>query len=92
MAGPDRRCHLSRRVLRGDALTAFESAAANRGNTMIEHLSQVLNDVTDHISPKTLVQCRSVGCEALFTSPVIGLCEHVVVPIIEINDQIPACA
>ena len=43
---------MARRILDGEALTAFELAATTRGNENVENFSNCLNDVTNHFFPR----------------------------------------
>ena len=43
---------MARRILDGDALTAFELATTTRGNQSVANFRACLNDVTQHIFPR----------------------------------------
>ncbi len=49
---------MARRVLEGDALAAFETAATQHGNEMVANFNLCLKDLTSHIFPRCALHMK----------------------------------
>ena len=80
---------LCKRVLEGDALAAFNSAAELRGNETNEHFEECLADVTAHVFPARALQSQKRYMRRFLQKPAdVSIREHVA-RVVEINKLLP---
>ena len=83
------RYSLYRRALRGDALAAFESAAATQGAETVAHLELVMNSVSNHVFPERAVRTQKRWMRRQLRKPHDLSIREWVARVVELNDQIP---
>ena len=81
---------MHRRLLKGDALAKFNTAAAARGNETVQNLVIVLNDVTTHVFPDKALTKQRLYMNRYLRKPLQTKMRQYMARINEINNYLPS--